>query len=388
VDVDKNIDLSRPSAWRETPGLSELTVETMAGHETDAGRLREDPKNAVVADADVMFSLIEPKARMVPDMTTLKSAGTLRMPEGLLAVKAHTCQYTGQGVTVAVLDTGIDASHPAFKGKQLAMRDFTGEGVTDKDVSDRNGHGTHCAGTVCGTVVGDVRVGVAPGVTKLCVGKVLGASGGSLEMLLKGMIWAVLEEKALVVSMSLGYDLPGNANRLVNQHGMNVALATQQAMRQQSDIIKSIGALRAFLELQSKNVVFVAATGNESNRPNFVLDASLPAAELFSVGAAGLVANSWEVASFSNARAQIVAPGVDIVSAAVGGGWATMSGTSMATPHVAGVAALWVEKLRNAGTLTIPDTLRSELKANAVRQPLIASWDVNDIGAGMVQSPT
>jgi subtilisin family serine protease len=360
-----------------------------SGHEYDAGSLRADPKNPAVMDADVIFSLIQPKERDVSDTTTLKMAGALRMPEGLLAVNAHTCPFTGQGVTVAVLDTGVDATHPAFKGKQLAMRDFTGEGATAEDVSDRDGHGTHCAGTICGAIVGDVRVGVAPGVTKLCVGKVLGANGGSLEMLLKGMLWAVVDEKASVVSMSLGYDLPGNVKRLIDKLGMDAALATQQALRQQSDIIKGLVTLRSFLEWQSSNVVFVAATGNESNRPTFVLDASLPAAELFSVGAvgvAGKVPNKWEVAPFSNGRAQIVAPGVDVVSAAVGGGWAIMSGTSMATPHVAGVAALWVEKLRGAGALNVPDTVRSKLKSSAVRQPLVDT-DVNDIGVGMVQAP-
>ena len=394
VDIDENVNLSTPSAWRNamprgTRGSPELTLQTFSGHEYDAGNLRADPKNPAVMDADVVFSLIQPKVRGSSDTTTMKMAGVLRMPEGLLAVNAHTCPFTGQGVTVAVLDTGIDATHPAFKGKQLAMRDFTGEGVTTEDVSDHDGHGTHCAGTICGAIVGDVRVGVAPGVTKLCVGKVLGANGGSLAMFLKGMLWAVFDEKASVVSMSLGYDLPGNVKRLIDKFGMDAALATTQALRQQSDIIKGLVTLRSFLEWQSSNVVFVAATGNESNRPAFVLDASLPAAELLSVGAVGVSSKAphkWEVAPFSNCRAQIVAPGVDVVSAAVGGGWATMSGTSMATPHVAGVAALWVEKLRGAGALNVPDTVRSQLKSSAVRQPLVDT-DVNDIGVGMVQAP-
>jgi subtilisin family serine protease len=404
-NLDKTIDLSRPSAWigdrhyaegmrhmTGSSGLPNLTAEVVLGHEADAGTLRADPKIVSVADADSVFSLITPKARDASDLTTLKTAGALRMPEGLLAVNAHTSQFSGQGVTVAVLDTGIDATHPAFNGKQLVTRDFTGEGTSPTDVTDHDGHGTHCAGTVCGAPVSDVRVGVAPGVTKLCIGKVLGAKGGSLASVVNGMLWAVNEQKASVISMSLGYDLPGNSERLINQFGYDIALATQQAMRLQSDIIKSISTLRAFLEVQAlingTNVVFVAATGNESMRPKYVLDASLPAAELFSVGAVGWEANGWKVAPFSNGRAQIVAPGVDVVSAAVGGGWATMSGTSMATPHVAGVAALWVEKLRRTGDLsTNPSTLLSNLITSAVRQPLLIDTDVNSIGAGMVQAP-
>ncbi len=388
VDIGAAADFSRPRAWSKgIRGTPELTVQIEAGHETDAGKLRADPKNAAVMEAEVVFSLVKPKTCKACDTTTLKTAGTLRMPEGLLAVGANTSPFNGQGVTVAVLDTGIDKTHAAFKGKQFATRDFTGEGTDPNDVSDSDGHGTHCAGTVCGGTVGDVRVGVAPGVTKLCIGKVLGANGGSLEMLVKGMFWAVVDQKASVVSMSLGYDLPGNCKRLIDQFGMDAALAAQSAMRQQSDILKGITTLRAFLESQVGNVVFVAATGNESNRPQFVLDASLPAAELFSVGAVGPAGNKWSVAPFSNGRAQIVAPGVDVVSAAVGGGWAVMSGTSMATPHVAGVAALWVEKLRADGTLAVPGALRSALEASAKRQA-VADTDVSAIGVGMVQSPT
>lgn len=391
-DLDEGFDAARRSAWRDpTRATTELTVQTVDGHETDAGELRADRRNAVVMDADIVLSLIAPASTAASNEATLALAGMQRMPAGLLAVGAHASKCTGQGVTVAVLDSGCDLGHAAFKGKQIAKRNFVDDANRDDVTDEPHGHGTHCAGTVCGSPVGDIRVGVAPGVTRLCIGKVLGPDGGSLEMLLKGMLWAVMEERADVVSMSLGYDLPGNAKRLMTKFGVDLALATQAVLRQQADLQRGISTLRAFLESQSSNVVFAAATGNESKRsatPSFVLDAGMPAAELFAVGAVGPTSSGdrWTVAEFSNGRAQVVAPGVDVVSAAVGGGWRTMSGTSMATPHVAGVAALWVERLRNEGALGIPDVVRSQLRATAIRPPIVDS-DISAIGAGMVQAP-
>jgi subtilisin family serine protease len=384
--IDESFQFSSPKAWSASKGGSaELDIQTVDGHETDVGDLRADPQNVAVMDAEVELALIAPKSHAPANISALKQVGSVRMPDGIVGVGAHTTPFTGQGVTVAVLDTGIDASHPAFQGKTLAKKDFTGAGANEEDVTDTDGHGTHCAATICAATVSDVRVGVAPGVVKLCVGRVLGKSGGSLEMLLKGIFWAVLDQRASVVSMSLGYDLPGNTKRLITK-GVDPALAAQASMRQQSDIIKGISTLRAFLESQSPNVVLVAATGNESDRPKFVLDAGLPAAELFSVGAVGAAGSKWDIAYFSNGRAQVVAPGVDVVSAAPGGAWAVMSGTSMATPHVAGVAALWTEKLRNDGALNVPEAVRSAIKSHAVRQPLNVV-DSNAIGVGLVQAP-
>jgi subtilisin family serine protease len=347
--------------------------------------MRDNPRNRCVLDADMSLALIKPEAEAAADATTLKRYGEQQLTPGLFAVGAHSSPFSGEGVTVAVLDTGIESTHPAFSAKELVLRDFTGEGENDTDVRDSNGHGTHCAATVCGTPVGGVRVGVAPGVTRLCIGKVLGHKGGTAPMLIRGMVWAVLEQRASVVSLSLGFDLPGNTRRLV-ERGMEPGLASQEALRQQAELLRGISSLRAFLETQAPNVVFVAATGNESRRPKYVIDASLPASELLPVGAVGYAGDQWSVAPFSNGRAQLVAPGVDVISAAVGGGWTSMSGTSMATPHVAGVAALWTEKLRQDGGLGVPDAIRSAIKAAATRK-LLAGFDVSAIGNGMVQAP-
>src|SRR5262249_33779072 len=96
---------------------------------------------------------------------------------GVQAVGASTSEFTGPGVTVAVLDTGIDSAHrkrEAFKGVKVLTKNFTGESDEDLD-----GHGTHCAGTIFGRTTAGCRIGVAPGVTKALIAKVLGRGGGS-----------------------------------------------------------------------------------------------------------------------------------------------------------------------------------------------------------------
>ncbi len=306
---------------------------------------------------------------------------------GIQAVKADTSPFTGSGVVVAVLDTGIDPGHAAFAGVQLVQRNFTSEGD-----NDQHGHGTHCAGTIFGRDVNGTRIGVARGVTKAIIGKVVGKGGGSSDVIVKAIQWAV-ENGANVISMSIGIDFPGYVAEL-ERRGMPTELAVSRALEAYRLNVQIIDRVAALVKSQSaflQPTVIVAAAGNESRRqlnPDFEVAVSPPAVAegIISVAALGQVAPGLEIAPFSNTGANVSGPGVAINSASMGGGLRLMSGTSMATPHVAGVAALWAEKLRGSGQLTALN-LTARLIGRAETQGLNQPFDPFDIGAGLVQSP-
>ncbi|SEH03625.1 Subtilase family protein [Nonomuraea solani] len=226
--------------------------------------------------------------------------------------------HTGAGVKVAVLDTGIDATHPDLAGRVAARADFT-EVPDERDVI---GHGTHVAATIAGSgaASGGTHRGVAPGAT-LLDGKVCESQWCMDSAILAGMQWAA-EQGAKVVNLSLGGpDTPG-------VDPLEEAVQT---------LTERYGTL------------FVAAAGNYGadrtlNSPG-TADAAL---------AVGAVGKSGEQAGFASRgprtgddglKPDITAPGVDITAARGkdspgDGSYVAMSGTSMATPHVAGVAAL------------------------------------------------
>ncbi|CAD7559995.1 MULTISPECIES: S8 family peptidase [Aeromonas] len=308
---------------------------------------------------------------------------------GIAAVGADISPYTGDGVTVAVLDTGIEADHPAFKGMVLDVEDFTGTGK-----HDGNGHGTHCAGTIFGRDVGGRRIGVARGVKNALIGKVLGDDGGgSSEMIFQALHWA-LEKRANVISMSLGFDFPGTVKHKVDA-GWPVDLATSQALEAYRGNLRMFDALMAMFKASSAfkaSPVVIAAAGNESRREvdtQYKISASVPAAAdgVISVAAAHRLDATYGIADFSNSLARVAAPGVDVLSAWPGGKLHSLNGTSMACPHVAGVAALWWERAVREGVPTVSDAVSAHLTSTA-RQLFAAQYNSSDFGFGLITSPT
>ena len=261
------------------------------------------------------------------------------------APEAWAAGLTGRGVTIGVVDTGIDASHPDLAGRIVETANFTEE----PDASDTHGHGTHVASIVAGSgaASGGRYRGVAPDAT-LAVSKVIDASGfGQMSWMIQGMEWAAA--RAPIVSMSVGVQMETDgtdpaslaADNLSEQHG----------------------------------TLFVVAAGN--NFGNLAVGAPAAANSALTVAA---VDKQDKLAPYSNAgprlgdaavKPEIAAPGSDIVAARAAGTslgtvvddrHTTLSGTSMATPHVSGSAVL----LKQAHPEWTAEDLRDALVSTTV----------------------
>jgi subtilisin family serine protease len=367
-----------PQVSVAAPSEPRVDVEDLSN--TEVQTLARDPQ--VRAIAPVMpTTLIHP--------FELSEAEAAETAWGVSAVGADMSTRSGAGVVVSVLDTGIDSEHPAFAGVTLVQEDFSGSGN-----GDRQGHGTHCAGTVFGRDVAGTRIGVAPGVGKALIGKVLGDDGsGDSDMIFKGIQWAV-QQGAQVISMSLGFDFPGMVKRLVNG-GWPADLATSAALEAYRANLRMFDALMQMIRSRDAfgvGTVVTAAAGNESRRdanPDHEIAVSLPAAAegVVSVGALEQSSDGLKIARFSNTFPQLSAPGVNVLSAKAGGGLRALNGTSMATPHVAGVAALWWEEVLDSPLPASTAAVTAKLLANATVDQFAANVDVADRGIGLVHSP-
>ena len=357
-----------------------VEVSNLSTHE--AVDVARDPNVAAVA-IPMATTLIKP--------FDVQAGAAANDAWGIAAVKADTSSFTGDGVVVAVLDTGIDKTHPAFAGVTIVEQDFSGSSN-----GDRQGHGSHCAGTIFGRDVNGTRIGIARGVKKALIGKVLADNGGgSSDMIFRGIQWA-LDQGAQVISMSLGFDFPGSVKRM-EASGLPTEAAVSVALEAYRSNLRFFDALMQMVKAQTAfrdTAVVVAASGNESKRtgtPPYTIAASLPAAAdgVISVGALGRGAGGkLETASFSNTMPQLAAPGVDILSVKVGGGLRSLSGTSMACPHVAGVAALWWEALGKSGAVKpTANLVMANLLARARTDVFASTVESTDRGSGIVTAP-
>ncbi|EHR59579.1 S8 family peptidase [Saccharomonospora cyanea] len=271
------------------------------------------------------------------------------------APEAWESGFTGEGVTVAVLDTGIDADHPDLDDAVAESEDFTGGGSAD----DGNGHGTHVAGTIAGdgTASDGTYRGVAPD-ADLAVGKVLNDAGeGQESWVLAGMEWAA--QRADVVNMSLGGGFSDGGDPL------------SQAVNRLTE---------------ETDTLFVVAAGNDGPWEGTIGSPGAADAAL----TVGAVDDNDELAEFSSRgprlgdngiKPELTAPGVDVVSARASGTegefYTSASGTSMATPHVAGAAALVAQARQDASAAE----LKSALVNSAVPNESLSSYEQ---GAGRV----
>ncbi len=370
----------------------QFSIERKQLSPADVDELAGDEK--VVLAPDIPVRLIAPLEAEEFDLTTNESdalASDGRTAWGIEAVGAASCPWTGLGTTVAVLDTGIDSSHPAFGEVEIVAKDFTGEGD-----GDFNGHGTHCTGTIAGRPCDGVRIGVAPGVERVLVGKILDHRGaGSTTAIAEGIDWAV-RNGADVISMSVGFDFYALFQNLTQRMHREAALSTAlTTYRDNLRLFDRIGALARSQTAYAGGAVLVAAAGNESRRDRgepYEVETSLPAAAewIVSVGALERDGVTLRSAPYSNSKPDLAAPGSGVLSAQTGGGLVAKTGTSMATPHVAGVAALWFEQLR-ASQDGWTDGQLAEFAEDRVRgtaRPLLSDQGPRLVGRGLVKCPS
>jgi subtilisin family serine protease len=276
---------------------------------------------------------------------------------GLQATGAPNSRATGKGIKVAVLDTGFDLKHPDFGGRTVVSSSF----VQGEEVQDGNGHGTHCIGSSCGPR--DVESGPGYGVAyeaEIYAGKVLsnagsGADGG----ILNGINWAITSGCA-VVSMSLGAATqPGQA------YSRTYERVATRALQKGTLIIAAAG------NESDRRIPRINPVGHPANCPSIMSVSAIDVARKMAYFSCGTVDTIGAV--------DLTGPGLDVYSS-----WPLplrykkISGTSMATPHAAGIAALIAQATGARGF---------ELWARLSQVARRLSLPGTDIGAGLVQAP-
>ena len=288
----------------------------------------------------------------------------VEMEWGLKAIGLEKTLYTGKGVDICILDTGIELSHPDFLSREIEGKSFISGEEWNRDP---NGHGTHCAGVATGNIRTDTgkRYGIAKD-ANLKIAKVLSDAGkGTTSSVIDAIDWAITK-KFRILSLSLASPVLLNDTPSV--------------------LFETVGT-RAL----ENNCLIIAAAGNDSSRPSLPKPVSSPA-NAMSIMAVGAIDGQMRVAKFSNGglnpstggNVNICAPGVDIFSSYPKNSknknnYYAMSGTSMATPHVSGLVALYMEQFPEKSAKEIWELVETKAKP-------IEGLKYRDIGSGLIQA--
>ena len=284
------------------------------------------------------------------DAHRLSIAAVQTLPTGVNRVDADLNANEGTGIGVAVIDTGIQLNHPDLSANILANKTCVRR---TSNANDDNGHGTHVAGTIAGLNNGIGVVGVSSQ-AKLIAVKVLDRNGsGTWSSVICGLDWVAsnaAKYNIKVVNMSLG---GGGVS------DNNCGLTNSDALHQAICRVRGVGV-----------TIVVAAGNSASNADSFVPaaydDSVITVSALADsdgldggVGAATSYGSDDTFASFSNygSVVDIAAPGVSIFSTWKGSKYSTLSGTSMATPHVAAAAALYLKTNPLSSWIQVRDSL-------------------------------
>jgi subtilisin family serine protease len=314
---------------------------------------------------EVVYRALAEVRRSEAPVTSLAEFEETSVTWGLEVTKVGLSTFSGAGIKVAVLDTGFDKDHQDFRGRSITRKLF----ASHSSDNDTQGHGTHCVGTACGPQrpTSGPRYGIAYEAA-IYAGKVLGDDGnGTDRSVIAGMDWA-LDQGCQIISMSLG--------------------SPAEVGDQPNADFEQIG--RVCLDA---GLVVIAAAGNESSRPGNIAPVGSPA-NATTIMAVAAVDRALAPAPFScgginpGQDVDIAAPGVGVLSSLPGNGYGRKNGTSMATPHVSGVAALiaqsdvkyrgralWDGLLELAGPLQLPARDVGKGLLLAPHQVVVASAD-------------
>lgn len=325
-------------SYRETPVVRKFpSLGIILGdvHSDGVERLAENGRVRYVASS-LALSLVRPvkvaAANPRPNTTTW-GIDKLEIP------KMWAAGLRGNGVRVGHLDTGVDANHPALRGAVggYLFTDNEGFGVPEQTAFDTGEHGTHTAGTIAGRPVDGRSIGVAP--AAMLYSSTVIEFGNVVARILTGLDWAA-SQGIKVLSMSLG-------------------------LRGYHDDFRELMST-----LRGRGILPVIAVGNEgpgtSRSPgNYEIVLSVGACDA-TPSVADFSSSQWFARPSDPLVPDLVAPGVDVISAKPGGGYQSMDGSSMATPHIAGLAALLWQAMPSASVAQIESAIQNSCVLGAM----------------------